>query len=132
MKRRRCKSAAFFVWIVFSWILYARVALRTRRVYIDRWMILSFADRDSEALFNGRFARRLPSDIQRAAHRKLRQLHQAVLLRDLAAPPDNCLEALRSGRLGQHSIRVNDQWRICFVWTDAGVEQAEIVDYHMG
>jgi proteic killer suppression protein len=93
-------------------------------------MIRSFRDRDTEDLFHGRFARKLPRDIQRVAHRKLRQIHQAGQLRDLAAPPGNRLEALRHDRKGQHSIRLNDQWRICFVWKDGGAERVEIVDYH--
>jgi proteic killer suppression protein len=95
-------------------------------------MIRSFADREAEALFAGRLARRLPRDIQRAAQRKLRQLHEAEELRDLAAPPGNRLEALRGSRAGQHSIRINDQWRLCFVWKDGGAERVEIVDYHQG
>jgi proteic killer suppression protein len=93
-------------------------------------MIRSFADRDTEGLFHGRFARRLPSDIQRVAQRKLRQVNAAEELRDLAAPPGNRLEALRGNRTGQHSIRVNDQWRICFTWSEGGAENVEIVDYH--
>jgi proteic killer suppression protein len=93
-------------------------------------VIRSFADRDAEALFNGRFTRRLGADIQRVAQRKLRQLHQAEQLKDLAAPPGNRLERLKGRRTGQHSIRINDQWRICFVWRDGGAEQVEIVDYH--
>jgi proteic killer suppression protein len=95
-------------------------------------MIRSFADRDAEALFHGRFARRLAHDVQRIAQRKLLQLHQAEELRDLAAPPGNRLELLRGKRAGQHSIRINDQWRICFVWRDDGAERVEIVDYHRG
>jgi toxin HigB-1 len=95
-------------------------------------MIRSFADREAEALFHGRFARRLSSDIQRVAQRKLRQLHQAEELRDLAAPPGNRLEALHGDRSGQHSIRINDQWRLCFVWKDGGADRVEIVDYHRG
>jgi toxin HigB-1 len=100
-------------------------------------MIRSFADREAEALFSGRLARRLPRDIQRAAQRKLRQLHEAEELRDLAAPPGNRLEALRGSRAGQHSIRISpseggDQWRLCFVWMDGGAERVEIVDYHQG
>jgi len=93
-------------------------------------MIRSFADRDAEALFHGRFARKLPPDVQRVAQRKLRQIHQAEELRDLAAPPGNRLEALKGNRAGQHSIRINAQWRVCFVWTDGGVDRVEIVDYH--
>jgi proteic killer suppression protein len=95
-------------------------------------MIRSFAGRDAEALFHGRFARRLAHDMQRIAQRKLLQLHQAEELRDLAAPPGNRLEPLRGKRAGQHSVRINDQWRICFVWRDGGAEHVEIVDYHRG
>lgn len=93
-------------------------------------MIRSFADKDSEALFHGHFARRLPNDIQRVAQRKLRQIHAAEQVTDLRVPPGNHLEALEGNRQGQHSIRINDQWRVCFVWTDGGAEQVEIVDYH--
>ena len=95
-------------------------------------MIRSFADRDAEALFHGRFARRIGADLQRVAQRKLRQLHNAEALRDLAALPGNRLEQLKGDRAGQHSVRVNGQWRICFVWTDSGPEDVEIVDYHEG
>ena len=96
-------------------------------------MIRSFADREAEALFHGRYARQLPTSIQRVAQRKLRQLHSAEDLRDLAAPPGNRLGALRGNdRAGQHSIRINDQWRLCFVWKDRGAECIEIVDYHQG
>ena len=93
-------------------------------------MIRSFADRDAEALLQGRFARRLAHDVQRVAQRKLRQIHQAKELRDLAAPPGNRLEALRGDREGQHSIRINDRWRICFVWNEGDADQVEIIDYH--
>jgi proteic killer suppression protein len=95
-------------------------------------MIRSFADRDAEALFHGRFARRLAHDVQRIAQRKLLQLHQAEELRDLAAPPGNRLELLRGKRAGQHSIRINDQWRSCFVGTEGGPDRVEIGDYHRG
>src|ERR1700730_16794667 len=81
-------------------------------------MIRPSADRQAEALFHGRHARRLPANIQRVAQRKLRQLHSAEDLRDLAAPPGNRLEALRGSRTGQHSVRINDRWRLCFVWTE--------------
>ena len=93
-------------------------------------MIRSFADKDAEALFHGRFARKLPHDIQRVAQRKLRQIHAAEVLNDLAVPPGNRLEALKGDRAGQHSIRINDQWRICFIWSEHGAEAVEIVDYH--
>lgn len=93
-------------------------------------MIRSFADGDTERLFAGGFSRRLPQDIQRTALRKLYQLHAAAVLLDLAAPPGNRLEALKGDRVGQHSIRINDQWRICFIWRDGGADAVEIVDYH--
>jgi proteic killer suppression protein len=72
----------------------------------------------------------LDPQIQRAALRKLRQVGSAVTLDDLRLPPGNRLERLKGDRSGQHSIRINDQWRICFTWTDAGPEEVEIVDYH--
>jgi proteic killer suppression protein len=72
----------------------------------------------------------LDPQIQRTALRKLRQVGSAVTLDDLRLPPGNRLERLKGDRAGQHSIRINDQWRICFVWTDAGPEEVEIVDYH--
>jgi proteic killer suppression protein len=93
-------------------------------------MIQTFADKDTEGLFQGRFSRKLPQDVQRIAQRKLRQVHAAEALTDLRAPPGNHLEALKGDRAGQHSIRINDQWRICFVWSDGGAEDVEIVDYH--
>lgn len=95
-------------------------------------MICSFADSEAEELFHGRFGRRLPRDICRVIQRKLRQLHAAKELRDLSAPPGNRLEALRGSRRGQHSIQINDQSRLCFVWKEGGVERVEIVDYHKG
>ena len=95
-------------------------------------MISSFADRDTEALFHGRFAKKLAHDIQRSAHRKLRLIHQAEELRDLRALPGNRLEALKGDRAGQYSIRINDQWRICFAWRNGAAEDVEIVDYHRG
>lgn len=91
-------------------------------------MIRSFADRDTERLFNDEFVRAFAS-FERAAHRKLMILDAATRLDDLLAPPGNRLEALKGDRRGQHSIRINDQWRICFRW-DNGAHQVEIVDYH--
>ncbi|MGJ4916742.1 type II toxin-antitoxin system RelE/ParE family toxin [Bradyrhizobium sp. HKCCYLRH2060] len=93
-------------------------------------MIQSFADRETELIWSGRRSRRLPSDIQDVALRKLRLLNQARVLDDLRVPPGNRLEALKADRVGQHSIRINDQWRICFVWDDRGPAHVEIVDYH--
>lgn len=92
-------------------------------------MIKSFRDREAERIWQGRFSKRLPEQIQRVARRKLRMVNNAVSLDDLRIPPANHLEALSGDRAGQHSIRINDQWRICFVWND-GAEQVEIVDYH--
>ncbi len=93
-------------------------------------MIQSFADSETELIWSGRRSRRLPPDIQSVALRKLRLLNQARALNDLRVPPGNRLEALKADRLGQHSIRINDQWRICFVWHEGGPMHVEIVDYH--
>ncbi|HEU0216538.1 MAG TPA: type II toxin-antitoxin system RelE/ParE family toxin [Stellaceae bacterium] len=92
-------------------------------------MIRSFKDRRTEALFRGEAVRAFRS-IEAVAVRKLDMLDAATQLFDLRAPPGNRLEALRGDRRGQHSIRINDQWRICFVWRDGAAEQVEIVDYH--
>jgi proteic killer suppression protein len=93
-------------------------------------MIRSFRCPETEKLFRRERTRKIPPDILRTALRKLVQLDAAVTLDDLRVPPGNRLEALRSDREGQHSIRINDQWRICFVWNDGAVEGVEIVDYH--
>ncbi len=92
-------------------------------------MIKSFCDRATQRLWMGEFVRRL-SGIEKAARRKLDMLNVARDLRDLRSPPANRLEALAGERKGQHSIRINDQWRICFVWTKEGPSDVEIVDYH--
>ena len=92
-------------------------------------MIRSFKSPDAEALFNGKRVAKF-ANIESVATRKLQMLDDAVELRDLLAPPANRLEALKGERKGQHSIRINDQWRVCFVWTPGGPEQIEIVDYH--
>jgi proteic killer suppression protein len=92
-------------------------------------VIRSFKDSETEALFAGRFSRRL-QHVARVAQRKLQQLGAARELRDLAAFPGNRLEALAGDRRGQHSIRVNDRYRICFVWTNGDADEVEIVDYH--
>ena len=93
-------------------------------------MLRSFACPETERLFNDETSRRLPTQIQRAARRKLLLLHQARRLEDLRAPPGNRLEALKGDRNGQHSIRINDQWRICFHWQGEDALDVEIVDYH--
>ncbi len=93
-------------------------------------MIRSFACPETERLFEDETSRRLPTQIQRAARRKLLLLHQARRLEDLRAPPGNRLEALKGDRNGQHSVRINDQWRICFRWETGDAYGVEIVDYH--
>jgi proteic killer suppression protein len=92
-------------------------------------MIRSFKCVHTEALSKGNPAKRFAS-IARVARRKLRQLEIANRIDDLSVPPGNHLEALKGNRSGQHSIRINKQWRLCFRWTDAGAEEVEIVDYH--
>jgi toxin HigB-1 len=93
-------------------------------------VIRTFADKETERVWNGDISRRLPSQIQAIARRKLRMLDAAQRLDDLRIPPANRLEALRAKRAGQHSIRINDQWRICFVWHEGQCDEVEIVDYH--
>jgi proteic killer suppression protein len=93
-------------------------------------MIRSFRDRATEAVWRGEVSRKLPRDIQQAARRKLRMLNNARVLVDLRVPPANRLEALKGERKGQYSIRINDQWRICFAWHDSDAFEVEIVDYH--
>lgn len=92
-------------------------------------MIQSFRCKDTQALFEGVSPRRFRA-IQTVAERKLTQLDAAQTLEFLRSPPGNRLEALKDDRKGQHSIRINDQWRVCFVWTDSGPTEVEIVDYH--
>ncbi|MYE45421.1 MAG: hypothetical protein F4X25_01460 [Chloroflexi bacterium] len=93
-------------------------------------MIRSYRDRDTRAVAERRHVRKFPQDIQRRAQRKLMILNNAVDLNDLRVPPGNRLEALSGDRDGQHSIRINDQWRVCFVWSEGNAWQVEIVDYH--
>lgn len=93
-------------------------------------MIRSFRCRETEKIFNRERSRRLPPDIQQVALRKLRMLNRAITAIDLRTPPANRLEKLRGKREGQWSIRVNDQWRICFEWRDGNAYNVEIVDYH--
>ena len=93
-------------------------------------MIKTFKDKEAERVFLRRRSRRLPEDIQRRAFTKLLLLDQARELRDLASPPANRLEALRGDRQGQHAIRINRQWRVCFVWEGGHAYDVEVVDYH--
>lgn len=93
-------------------------------------MIQGFADRETELIWTGRRSRKLPGDIQAIALRKLRLLNAARVIGDLRIPPGNRLEALKGDRAGQWSIRINGQWRICFVWEEGGPRNVEIVDYH--
>ena len=92
-------------------------------------MIHSVACQETEALFNSHQSRRF-KNVERVARRKLLQLHAATVLQSLRVPPGNQLEILKGNREGQHSIRVNDQWRVCFIWKEDGAHQVEIVDYH--
>jgi proteic killer suppression protein len=93
-------------------------------------MIRNFKDKETQKIFERRRSRKLPSDIQQVALRKLRMLNRAETLQDLRVPPANRLERLVGDREGQYSIRVNDQWRICFEWKDSDALDVEIVDYH--
>ena len=97
---------------------------------IQSVMITSFSDKRAEAMFEGESPKGFPADLVNVARRKLRYLNAAVSLNDLRAPPGNRLEALAGDRKGQHSIRVNDQFQVCFVWTAEGPTDVEITDYH--
>lgn len=93
-------------------------------------MIKSFRDADAERLWNEEGTRRIPARLRKPALKKLQMLNAAAALTDLLVPPGNRLEALRGDRLGQHSIRINDQYRICFEWRDSNAYNVEITDYH--
>jgi proteic killer suppression protein len=93
-------------------------------------MIKGFRDGEAERIWRGDRVRRFAPELQKIARRKLRMLNNARILDDLRVPPGNRLEALRGNRAGQHSIRINEQWRICFVWRDGNALDVEIVDYH--
>ena len=95
-----------------------------------RKMIINFLSSEAEIIFNGGRSRKLPPEIQQVAFRKLGYVDSASRLDDLRVPPGNRLEALQDDRKGQHSIRINDQWRVCFVWEDGNARAVEIVDYH--
>ncbi len=93
-------------------------------------MIKTFRDAETAKIFQRRASRKLPPTIQQTALRKLRMLNNAVTLSDLRIPPANRLEKLAGDRAGQYSIRINDQWRVCFVWQDGDAHDVEITDYH--
>ena len=93
-------------------------------------MIKSFKCKETNKIFNGEFSKKLPSDIQKIAYRKLQMIDVAMNISDLKIPPNNKLEALKNDRQGQYSIRINDQFRICFVWLNNNAVDVEIVDYH--
>ena len=93
-------------------------------------MIKSIKDKETDKVFHRQWSRGLPADIQQVAYRKLRYMNNAKNLRDLRSPPANRLEKLKGDRAGQHSIRINDQWRICFRWQRNDAYDVEIVDYH--
>ena len=93
-------------------------------------MIKSFKDREAERIYSRRFSRKLPHDIQEIALRKMKMINNAVSINDLRIPPANRLEKLKKDRTGQYSVRINDQWRICFKWKDGDAYDVEITDYH--
>ncbi|WP_201584356.1 type II toxin-antitoxin system RelE/ParE family toxin [Psychrobacter jeotgali] len=93
-------------------------------------MIVSFADKATAAIIKGEYARRIPVDIQAKAQKKLEAIHAAIDITDLRIPPGNHLEKLKGDREGQYSIRINQQWRICFIWFNGNAKNVEIVDYH--
>jgi toxin HigB-1 len=93
-------------------------------------MIRNYKDRNTAAVAEGRAAKGFPAELVRVAQHKLKMLADAAALHDLRSPPGNRLEALKGDRKGEYSIRINDQWRVCFKWTVAGAEDVEICDYH--
>ena len=93
-------------------------------------MIKTFRDANTERVFNREFVKRYPREIQQRAFMRLNAIDAAVRLDDLRLPPSNRLEALKGDRKGEHSVRINNQWRICFLWRDGHAERVEIVDYH--
>ena len=93
-------------------------------------MIKSFKDKETEKVYDREGSRKLPLDIQQVALRKLRMINNAKTLNDLRIPPANNLEKLKGNREGQHSVRINDRWRVCFKWKDADAHEVEMTDYH--
>jgi proteic killer suppression protein len=93
-------------------------------------MILNFRNKETALVWSGSLVRSIPAELQHVARRKLRMMNSATHLVDLRMPPGNRLEALKGDRVGQYSIRINERWRICFVWQDGDCAHVEIVDYH--
>ncbi|MCW7467865.1 type II toxin-antitoxin system RelE/ParE family toxin [Leptospira levettii] len=93
-------------------------------------MIIGFADKKTEKVWKGEFSKNLPTEVQNQGRKKLRMINNAHNIEDLKVPPGNKLEILKGDRKGQHSIRINDQWRICFIWDGNNASLVEIVDYH--
>jgi proteic killer suppression protein len=121
------ERAAYHVTIQNSCILPAyRAMIRI----LECMMIVSFKDKTDEAVAIGKAPKGFPADLVRSAQRKLCMIEHASELRDLRSLPGNRLEALKGDRAGQHSIRINDQWRVCFVWKNDGAHEVEIADYH--
>ena len=94
------------------------------------YMIINFKNKETKKIWDGEVSLKLPRDIQQIARRKLKMLNNAIRLDDLRIPPNNRLEALKGNRAGEYSIRINNQWRICFVWVDGNVADVIIEDYH--
>ena len=109
-------------------ITFKPLTLLSHRVIV--FALNGFADRSAERLFNGQVVRRIPADLQRRARMRLQRVITAVALGDLRIPPSHRLETLRGDRRGQYSIRINDQWRVCFTWTELGASEIEVTDYH--
>jgi proteic killer suppression protein len=95
-------------------------------------MIRTFKNKETEKIFRRNYSKKYPSDIHRIAFRKLRMINRAQNINDLRAPPANRLEKMKGNRSGQYSVRINDQWRICFEWYDNDAFKVDIVDYHKG
>ena len=93
-------------------------------------MIKSFGDKETEKIFNRKVSRKLPNEIQRTALRKLNMVHAAIEIKDLEVPPGNRLEKLKGNKSDYHSIRINDKWRIVFIWSTGNAEEVKITDYH--
>ncbi len=116
----------------YYWYYIEIIALDTNSAirYHFIYMIKTFKDKETEKIFKLQFSRKLPNSIQQGAVRKLSYLHAAKELKDLTILPANKLEKLSGNRKGQYSMRINDQWRICFKWRSSNVYDVEIVDYH--